>query len=72
MKDSQLIIIGVIGGLGSGKISVSCVIFNNFFDYLIMMLEQDFYYKDQSYLSFEECLNINYDYFFVFDIDLLI
>lgn len=39
MIKSKLIIIGVMGGLGSGKISVSCVIFNNFLDYFIMMFE---------------------------------
>ena len=58
MKDSQPIIIGVTGGSGSGKTSVSRAIFNNFPDHSIMMLEQDSYYKDQSHLSFEERLNI--------------
>ncbi len=39
MKDSQPIIIGVTGGSGSGKTSVSRAIFNNFPDHSIMMLE---------------------------------
>ena len=72
MKDSQPIIIGVTGGSGSGKTSVSRAIFNNFPDHSIMMLEQDSYYKDQSHLSFEERLNTNYDHPFAFDTDLLI
>ena len=72
MKDSQPIIIGVTGGSGSGKTSVSRAIFNNFPDHSIMMLEQDSYYKDQSHLSFEERLNTNYDHPFAFDNDLLI
>lgn len=72
MTKSKPIIIGVTGGSGSGKTSVSRAIFNNFPDHSIMMLEQDSYYKDQSDLSFEERLNTNYDHPFAFDTDLLI
>lgn len=72
MTKSKPIIIGVTGGSGSGKTSVSRAIFNNFSDHSIMMLEQDSYYKDQSHLSFEERLNTNYDHPFAFDNDLLI
>ena len=63
MTKSKPIIIGVTGGSGSGKTSVSRAIFNNFPYHSIMMLEQDSYYKDQSHLSFEERLNKPvYDY----------
>lgn len=72
MANDKPIIIGVTGGSGSGKTSVSRAIFNNFPDHSIMMLEQDSYYKDQSDLSFEERLNTNYDHPFAFDTDLLI
>ena len=72
MTKSKPIIIGVTGGSGSGKTSVSRAIFNNFPDHSIMMLEQDSYYKDLSHLSFEERLNTNYDHPFAFDNDLLI
>ncbi|HCD9036077.1 TPA: uridine kinase [Enterococcus faecium] len=72
MTKSKPIIIGVTGGSGSGKTSVSRAIFNNFPDHSIMMFEQDSYYKDQSHLSFEERLNTNYDHPFAFDNDLLI
>ncbi|MCU2163082.1 uridine kinase [Enterococcus faecium] len=72
MTKSKPIIIGVTGGSGSGKTSVSRAIFNNFPDHSIMMLEQDSYYKDQSHLSFEERLNTNYDHPFAFDNGLLI
>lgn len=72
MTKIKPIIIGVTGGSGSGKTSVSRAIFNNFPDHSIMMLEQDSYYKDQSNLSFEERLNTNYDHPFAFDNDLLI
>ncbi|EPI00194.1 MULTISPECIES: uridine kinase [unclassified Enterococcus] len=72
MTKSKPIIIGVTGGSGSGKTSVSRAIFNNFPDHSIMMLEQDSYYKDQSHLSFEERLHTNYDHPFAFDNELLI
>ncbi len=72
MPETKPILIGVTGGSGSGKTSVSRAIFNNFPDHSIMMLEQDSYYKDQSELSFEERLNTNYDHPFAFDTDLLI
>lgn len=72
MKNNQPIVIGITGGSGSGKTSVSRAIFNHFPNHSIMMLEQDSYYKDQSYLSFEERLTTNYDHPFAFDTDLLI
>ncbi|MGX7131167.1 MULTISPECIES: uridine kinase [Enterococcus] len=72
MTKNKPIIIGVTGGSGSGKTSVSRAIFNNFPNHSIMMLEQDSYYKDQSHLAFEERLNTNYDHPFAFDTDLLI
>ena len=72
MTNGKPIIIGVTGGSGSGKTSVSRAIFNHFPNHSIMMLEQDCYYKDQSNLSFEERLNTNYDHPFAFDTDLLI
>ncbi|MBP2098755.1 uridine kinase [Enterococcus rivorum] len=72
MKEKRPIVIGVTGGSGSGKTSVSRAIFNQFPDHSIMMLEHDSYYKDQSHLSFEERLTTNYDHPFAFDTDLLI
>lgn len=72
MKNKRPIVIGVTGGSGSGKTSVSRAIFNHFPEHSIMMLEQDSYYKDQSSLKFEERLITNYDHPFAFDIDLLI
>ncbi|MGE7365898.1 uridine kinase [Desemzia incerta] len=66
------IVIGVTGGSGSGKTSVSRAIFDHFSGHSILMLEQDFYYKDQSHLSFEERLKTNYDHPFAFDTNLLI
>ncbi len=66
------IVIGVAGGSGSGKTSVTRSIIESFTGRSILMLEQDYYYKDQSYLPFEERLLTNYDHPLAFDNDLLI
>jgi uridine kinase len=66
------VVIGVTGGSGSGKTSVSRAIYESFKGHSILMLEQDFYYKDQSDIPFEERLKTNYDHPLAFDNDLLI
>jgi uridine kinase len=66
------VVIGVAGGSGSGKTSVTKSIYDSFKGHSILMLEQDFYYKDQSHLPFEERLKTNYDHPLAFDNDLLI
>lgn len=66
------VVIGVAGGSGSGKTSVTRAICEHFKGHSILMLEQDFYYKDQSNLPFEERLKTNYDHPLAFDTDLLI
>jgi uridine kinase len=66
------VVIGVAGGSGSGKTSVTKAIYERFKGHSILMLEQDYYYKDQSYLPFEERLLTNYDHPLAFDNDLLI
>jgi len=66
------VVIGVAGGSGSGKTSVTKAIYERFKGHSILMLEQDYYYKDQSYLPFEERLKTNYDHPLAFDNDLLI
>ncbi|WP_409301837.1 uridine kinase [Peribacillus sp. SCS-155] len=66
------VIIGVAGGSGSGKTSVTRAIIESFKGHSILMLEQDFYYKDQGHLPFEERLKTNYDHPLAFDNDLLI
>lgn len=72
MSKNKPIIIGVTGGSGSGKTSVSRAILNHFPNHSIMMLEHDSYYKDQSHLQFEDRLSTNYDHPLAFDTDLLI
>ncbi|MFB4166558.1 uridine kinase [Virgibacillus sp. JSM 102003] len=66
------VVIGVAGGSGSGKTTVTRSICQRFQDKTILVIEQDYYYKDQTHLPFEERLNTNYDHPLAFDNDLLI
>lgn len=66
------IVIGIAGGSGSGKTSVTRAIYEKFSNENILVLEQDYYYKDQSYMPFEERLTTNYDHPLAFDNDLFI
>src|SRR5690625_6380900 len=66
------VVIGVAGGSGSGKTSVTRSICQRFADKTILVIQQDYYYKDQSHLPFEESLSINYDHPLASDNDLLI
>ncbi|AQY51216.1 uridine/cytidine kinase [Listeria weihenstephanensis FSL R9-0317] len=72
MTKKKPIVVGVTGGSGSGKTSVSKAIYDHFTGHSILMLEQDFYYKDQAEMDFEERLQTNYDHPLAFDTDLLI
>lgn len=69
---NQPVVIGVAGGSGSGKTSVTRSICQRFSDQTILVIEQDYYYKDQSHLPFEERLNTNYDHPLAFDNELLV
>ncbi len=66
------IIIGITGGTGSGKSTVSKEIYKSIEDKNVVIIEQDSYYKDQSHLTFDERKKTNYDHPFAFDNDLLI
>lgn len=66
------IIIGVTGGSGGGKTSVSRAILNSFPNARIAMIQHDSYYKDQSHISFEERVKTNYDHPLAFDTDFMI
>ncbi|MDI2588196.1 MULTISPECIES: uridine kinase [unclassified Psychrobacillus] len=72
MSSRTPLIIGITGGSGSGKTSVTNAISDVFKDHSVVVIEQDYYYKDQSHLKFEERLNTNYDHPLAFDNDLLI
>src|SRR5699024_10165891 len=65
-------IMGIAGGSGSGKTSVTRKIMESLKGHSIVLIEQDFYYKDQSDKRMEERLQTNYDHPFAFDNDLLL
>lgn len=69
--DPKPVVIGVAGGSGSGKTSVTRAIYERFTGHSILILEQDYYYKDQSDVPFEQRLTTNYDHPLAFDNDLL-
>ena len=71
-KRPRPIIIGVTGGSGSGKTSVSRAIFDQLHGHSLMMLQEDSYYKSQDDIPFEERTKVNYDHPYAFDTDLLI
>ncbi|EFI42435.1 MULTISPECIES: uridine kinase [Peptoniphilus] len=66
------IIIGIAGGSGSGKSTVTNELKAMLDDNKVVIIEQDSYYKDQSALPFEQRVKTNYDHPFAFDNDLLI
>ncbi len=69
MKKS--IVIGVSGGSGSGKTTVAENLVKRIGED-ILLIKQDFYYKENSNLSFEEREKLNYDCPDAFDTELLI
>ncbi|MFA7533624.1 MAG: ATPase, T2SS/T4P/T4SS family, partial [Tissierellaceae bacterium] len=66
------LLIGITGGTGSGKSTVSNEISKLIPEKKIVIIEQDSYYKDQSHLTFEERVKTNYDHPLAFDNQLLI
>lgn len=66
------IVIGIAGGTGSGKTSVTKAIYDQFKGHSILMIQQDSYYRDQAHLPMEERLKTNYDHPLAFDNDLFI
>lgn len=66
------VVIGIAGGSCSGKTSVTRAIYEVFRGHSVVVIEQDFYYKDQSHMSFDDRLKTNYDHPLAFDTDLLI
>lgn len=66
------ILIGISGGTGSGKSTVTKEIFSSIPEESCTIIEQDSYYKDQSHLSYEERVKTNYDHPDAFDNQLLI
>ena len=68
---SKACIIGIWGGSGSGKSTVTKKLIELIGRDNVSVIEQDSYYKDQSNLKFEQRVNTNYDHPLAFDNDLL-
>lgn len=65
-------IIGVAGGSGSGKTTVTNKVLETVGAGMAAVIVQDYYYRDQSHLTFEQRLQTNYDHPHAFDWPLLI
>lgn len=71
-RENKPVIIGVTGGSGSGKTTVSRAIFEQLYGHSLLMLQEDSYYNDQSDMPFEERIKTNYDHPNAFDTELLV
>lgn len=72
MSTSQPLIIGVAGGSGSGKTTVSQAILERAGADNIVYIAHDLYYRDLSHLPFEERTTFNFDHPDSLDNELLI
>ena len=68
---SNIIIIGIAGGSGSGKTRLVKNILKELKNYNVSSIEVDSYYKDLSHLKFEDRAKNNFDHPSSFDFDLL-
>lgn len=66
------VIIGVTGGSGSGKTTVSNAILEQLHGHSLAMIQEDAYYKKQDDIPFDEREKVNYDHPNAFDTDLLV
>ena len=64
-------IIGIVGGSGSGKTTVTKRIIDELTIDKVALIEQDYYYKDQSHMTMDERVKTNYDHPNAFDNELL-
>lgn len=71
MANTDIIIIGVAGGTGSGKTTLVRALQNRFGDD-ITVLSHDNYYKRHDELTYEERTQLNYDHPDAFDTDMMI
>lgn len=68
---NNIMVIGIAGGTGSGKTTLTQKIKEVFQDDVVM-LSHDYYYKSNTHLSFDERVKLNYDHPNAFDTDLMI
>jgi uridine kinase len=64
------VVIAVAGGSSSGKTTVVNSILDHLQEYKIVVIRHDDYYKDQSDMTMEERMKVNYDHPFSLDNDL--
>ena len=64
-------IIGIVGGSGSGKTTVTKRIIDELTIDKVALIEQDYYYKDQSHMTMDERVKTNYAHPNAFDNELL-
>lgn len=67
---SRAFVIGIAGGTGSGKTTVTEAVINAVGPEHVALLPMDNYYKDNSHLPFEERLKQSYDHPDAFDLEL--
>lgn len=72
MDKQKPLVIGIAGGSGSGKTTVSKEISKRLPSDRVLILTEDAYYNDNSALSMDERKKINYDHPNAYDTDLLI
>ncbi|QBO35138.1 uridine kinase [Periweissella cryptocerci] len=72
MTTTKPIVIGVTGGSGSGKTTVTEAILSQLQGESILVLQQDFYYNNQDAMTMDERLAVNYDHPDAFDTDLYV
>jgi uridine kinase len=66
-----MLIIGIAGGTGSGKTTVVDTLIDQLQHNEVEVISQDSYYRDNSHLSYEERVNLNFDHPQSIDFDLL-
>lgn len=71
-KVRNSVVIGISGGSGSGKTTVAENLLKRIGDQNILLIKQDYYYKENSHLSLEERSDLNYDCPDAFDTELMI
>lgn len=68
---SNVIVIGIAGGTGSGKTTIARKLIERFGDD-VSVINHDNYYKEHHLMSFEDRCKLNYDHPDAFDTDMLI